>query len=67
MDRWGKIGESRYNKWCKVIKIDKFPKYLKKRRGMGLVRIVECRLGNELKNQCIKRSVRRGNSEYVNG
>ena len=48
--RWGKIEESKYNKWYKVVKKEGLPKYLEGGRGeRRWTRIARFRLGNEVK------------------
>ena len=50
IERWGKIEESKYNKWYRVVKKEGLPKYLEKGWGeRRWTRIDRFRLGNEVK------------------
>lgn len=51
-ERWGKIRESRYNKWYQWINGEGIPEYLKKgKRERRCRRIARFRLGNEVKER----------------
>ena len=53
IERWGKIEESRYNKWYGVVKKEGLPKYLEKGWGeRKWTKVARFRLGNEVK-ECI--------------
>ena len=56
IERWGKIEESKYSKWYKVVKKKGLPKYLEKGWGQRRwTRIARFRLGNEVKMYVLRK------------